>query len=421
MTITTLTSLTSINYYSGSPVDNGTAKVDAAKPASHTNHIPLNDIDSRQDALAKLNNLLAQAYDKLSPGTKTSIEKYQENTPLTAEKVANNILGFIARRLQQDQAEGASAEQLQSRLDAGLAGFKKGFAEAEEQLKALALLSPAIKTDLATTHKLVLAGIDELQNQLTKGENLSTAASSSPLTKLHMNHLPVGVSLAAQLTQAYKFNEIDYNKAEARDFRFELTTKEGDKVSIHASASYGASISRQGYSLTGSYSESQSFSFVVEGDLSADELNSINNLLRKVNKLAEQFYANDFETAYVNAQKWDFDDQHINAFSLSVSQSQIEVVTQIEKTPVVIQDAEQLAAPVKIEHQHRLAKDFIETLLSALDTARLFNNPEKLLLDIAKNIQLLKVDEYKSFPGFIENPKNFDGFVSRLININLQK
>lgn len=417
----TITTLTSINYsYLGSFVDNGANKVDSAKNISNTTDIPLNGIDNRQEALVKLNSLLTQAYDKLSASKLNAVDKYQENTPLTAEKVANNILGFITRRLQMDQAEGASPEQLQSRLDAGLAGFKKGFAEAEEQLKALALLSPAIEEDLATTHKLVLAGIDELQNKLTNGENLGVSSvSSSPLTQLNMNHVPVGVSLAAQLTQAYKFNDIDYSKAEARDFRFELTTKEGDKVTIQASASYGANISRQVNSLSGSYSESQSFSFMVEGDLNADELNSINNLLGKVNTLAEQFYADDFEAAFVNAQSLDFDDQQINAFSLSISQSQIEVV-QVENIPAaeVVDDSE--ALPDIVQEEYNYLGDFIEKLLSALDDARVFNHPEKLLLDVARGIQLIKSSELES-RNPIEHPKNFDDFLARLISVKTQQ
>src|SRR5690606_29478577 len=104
--------------------------------------VPSPVAEASQKALRLVERTLAEAYEKMG----LRIDKTKESTPgagpLTAEKVARNILGFIERRLQMDIAEGATPEQLQSRLDAGLAGFKKGFAEASEKLKALSMLSP---------------------------------------------------------------------------------------------------------------------------------------------------------------------------------------------------------------------------------------------------------------------------------------
>src|SRR5690606_36648763 len=89
--------------------------------------------------------------------------RYAGFEPLSAEKVAGNILGFIERRLLLDAQEGATPEQLQSRLEAGLSRFKQGFAEAREKLEALNLLSEGVAADIGRTYDLVLEGIDALR------------------------------------------------------------------------------------------------------------------------------------------------------------------------------------------------------------------------------------------------------------------
>jgi hypothetical protein len=129
--------------------------------------------DKRQTALQIVNRTLTMAYEKISSRGQAASAEYETFEPLTAEKVANNILGFIERRLQLDVAEGATQEELQARLDAGLAGFKKGFAEASEKLEALSLLSPEIKTDIGKTYDLVLEGVDELRSKFIQSTDVT--------------------------------------------------------------------------------------------------------------------------------------------------------------------------------------------------------------------------------------------------------
>lgn len=415
MSISTLSSTLSYSQSQfGSLSNNGVIRMASQSSVTQT-QITLDSSANRQNALDKLNNILTSAYEKLS-GSKSAVSQYQANEALTPAKVANNILGFIERRLQQDQAEGATPEQLQSRLDAGLAGFKKGFAEAEEQLKALSLLSPEIQQDLDTTNELVLSGIEKLQTKLDNGETFAApqSASSSP-TGLQVNRVPVGVALAAQLTQAHKFTETHYGKAEARSFQFEVTTLEGDKVTIEAASSYGGSVSRSGTSLVGSYSESSSFSIVVNGDLNAEEMNSINNLLSKVNDLAEDFYAGRLNFDAIDLQDFAFDNDQIGEFSVALAQSSIEVVS----VPVALAVAE--PAPNSLpQSASEPEKAFIDKLLSALDDASRFRNPEKLILDVAHSLQLSLIQKLEPASN-LEHPKNFDDFLGRLMAANRER
>src|SRR6187431_1466302 len=135
--------------------------------------------DRRQTALQIVNRTLTLAYEKISSRGQAASAEYETFEPLTAEKVAGNILGFIERRLQMDVAEGATQEELQARLEAGLSGFKKGFAEASEKLEALSLLNPEIKADIGKTYDLVLEGIDDLRSKFIQATEADTQSKST--------------------------------------------------------------------------------------------------------------------------------------------------------------------------------------------------------------------------------------------------
>ena len=122
------------------------------------------------DNFKVFDDLLKRAYDQLASRTAVNYAAPVDE-PLSAETVAGNILGFIEAQLRRDQAQGASVEELEERLNQGLAGFKKGFGEAKEQIEALGLLSPEIDEDISLTYDLVLDGIDDLRRQYVSGES----------------------------------------------------------------------------------------------------------------------------------------------------------------------------------------------------------------------------------------------------------
>ncbi|HEY0891510.1 MAG TPA: DUF5610 domain-containing protein, partial [Cellvibrio sp.] len=271
--------------------------------------------DKRQTALQIVNRTLTMVYEKISSRGQAASAEYETFEPLTAEKVANNILGFIERRLQLDVADGASQEELQARLDAGLAGFKKGFAEASEKLEALSLLSPEITADIGKTYDLVLEGVDELRSKFIQSTEADVAEpkSNQPadvLKTAEPKKSPTKLDVPEFLpaTSSY-LGYGNYEYGRAREFSFELTTKEGDKVTIKATSSEGLAVEagRAGRgnnsvsALNASYSSSQSFSLSIEGELSEDELGAINDLLGRVNDLASEFFEGDLDVAFDQA------------------------------------------------------------------------------------------------------------------------
>ncbi len=216
---------------------------------------------------------LARAYEKLASDIElpqTQSGAIGEFEPLTAERVAGNILGFIERRLTLDEAEGATAEQLESRLEAGLKGFKQGFAEAQEQLEALGMLNETVANDIGQTYDLVISGVESLREQfLGTPPNVDTEPRKDDVEELIDSP-----AKALGMRDAGAVSSSAYDFAQKNTFSFTLVTADGDKVKISASASE-AFVSRYAESAEGreygaAYSANQHFSLSVKGELDED-------------------------------------------------------------------------------------------------------------------------------------------------------
>ncbi|PUA29826.1 MAG: hypothetical protein B0W54_04525 [Cellvibrio sp. 79] len=383
--------------------------------------------DKRQAALQIVNRTLTAAYEKIASRGQTASAEYEKNEPLTAEKVAGNILGFIERRLQMDVAEGATQEELQARLEAGLSGFKKGFAEASEKLEALSLLSPEIKTDIGKTYDLVLEGVDELRKKFiesttpaetatpsnnTKGQ-LNTATTSKPATKLEVPEF-----LPAATSSSIGYGNYEYGRA--REFSFELTTKDGDKVTIKASSSEGFAAeagratrgNNSAGALNASYSSSQSFSLNIEGDLSEEELGAINDLLGRVNDLAGQFFNGNLDTAFEQALNLGYDDEQIGSFSLNLAQAEIQQVTQAYQN-VAPGRSNESSGQNLLSDQLLPLGNFIKDLLDSLDRASIFDEPKLLVGELGEKV---------TGTGEIEEQqgKRFRNFMDKIFDLELR-
>ena len=272
----------------------------------------LNELVSPQDLIQKALN---RAYAQINAGFDSAginSPAAAEFEPLSAEQAAGNILGFIERRLALDVAEGATQEQLASRLDAGLEGFKKGFAEAQEQLNALGMLSEHVEQDIGRTYELVTNGIDQLRERFLT--DLVQAAPEEEESVYNARSLMASAS--------------SYDFAQENTFSFSLTTADGDKVNITASAAEAYS-ARQTRDESGSrqsitFSNNQQFSLSVDGELDEGELEAINDLLAQVNDLASDFFAGDYDQAFKEALDIGYDASEITGFALRLTHTEVQ-------------------------------------------------------------------------------------------------
>lgn len=326
--------------------------------------------DARQSAMALVDRTLSDAYKKMGFNVARTPSTVPLHEPLTAEKVADNILGFIARRLHADVAEGATAEQLEKRLAAGLAGFNKGFAEASEKLKALNLLSPAIQQDIGKTYELVTEGIDRLKQQFV-GALQAPTISPAPAQQI-----------PASFSAGYQYRS-------ASHFFFDLTTVEGDRVTISVASmqAYNAHTAvrndRGDSSLTTQVQATSrdTAGWSVQGDLNEQEMQAIEKLLGQVNNLAKQFFSGNLDQAFEQALALGYDTQQIAAFSLNLTQ------VEVQRAHTTYQAVhEPSLSAVNLAERLMPMGQFVKQLLESLDELSIFPQREQLLLAVAANM-----------------------------------
>ncbi|WP_019601492.1 DUF5610 domain-containing protein [Teredinibacter turnerae] len=266
--------------------------------------------------------------------------------PKERNSAATTILAFIEQRLATDLEEGASPEQLQSRLQAGMDGFLQGYNEALEQLKAMGFYEGSVKAAVDETYEQMMSGFKELADQyglempnvaeqssdsskLTQPvQDAPQVISSSPadafagfLAKIYEKIEATSLAnLMAPTSDFYSF--LDAEASESRSFSFNLRTQDGDQVTIETYADRGMRAQGDGDSVRLDVAGMENLSFRVKGELDADELNAISDLLSQVNDIADVFFSGDVEQAFNKALEIGFDSDEIARFSVNLTHVQ---------------------------------------------------------------------------------------------------
>jgi len=292
-------------------------------------------------------------------GSATNVVAAGESQP--RNDGANTILAYIEQRLAMDMADGASAEQLQSRLQAGFEGFMQGYSEAAAQLEGMGLLSGDVQAAVEQTFNQVVNGITELAQQygldnpaantelFAEMSPQSVAAGPAPAQANNQSSISPEQSLnnyvesltdnqAAQDFQALIapsqsfYERLDEEQSESRLYSLQLRTNDGDVVTIRSYADRGERTQsdryeggRQQYDA----SALNDFRLSVDGELDVGELSAISGLLTQLNDVADSFFEGDIYQAYEQAQQVGYDSSEIARFSLNLTQVEY---TRIETT-----------------------------------------------------------------------------------------
>jgi hypothetical protein len=358
-----------------------------------------------QDGFQIFQASLSKSYQKFSTQTVVPVAATQKQR-LSAETVANNILGFIEQRLRKDEASGASAEQLQERLNQGLEGFKKGFAEAKEKIEALALLSPEVEEDIGKTYDLVLAGVDDLRERFVEGVKQNDVSADVANT----NKLNKASALSAS------FGQVSYSRVDS--FSFEVETADGDVVSIRANskdiyaAEYRAGSFANGSSVgafeqfSSSSFQSSRFDLQVAGELDDDELRALDQLLGKVEDLSSDFFAGDLDSAFKQALNLGYDSNEIVGYSLNLRQ------VEVQRVAVAYQQVG-AATPINpLADRLQPLGNFARDLLNAVDRGSVFADPSRLIADLSEQIDLYQPPSDENAPS----NHRFSNFVKDILD-----
>ncbi len=311
-----------------------------------------------------------------------------------AVKAASTILAFVEAQLARDLADGASTEQLASRLEAGLQGFQQGFGEAAEILAELGGVDAGVWAEIQQTHDLVLEGFDALQRQYLPGSE----------SLLETDPGPAAVAVPDKAGSAF-YSRSD--SAERSSFSFSVTTADGDKVNIKAASLKLSMVEAQIHSLEGLQgrfraddARQQQFSLKVNGELDSDELTAIEDLLGQVAELSSRFFDGDVQQAFAMATELGFDSSEIASFALKLRHSSVQRMSQAyTQTQAYTQDQvsptsgqteslfERLTAAQGPSSGLLPLADYAEKVAAAQSAASRFQQPLELMQAIAQQFE----------------------------------
>lgn len=282
------------------------------------------------------------------------------------DAVIDTVMNHIANRVTQAKENGASDDELVSMLDAARSGVETGFSQAREQIEELGKMDDTLAANIDAAEEGIYQGIDGVEEELFATDDSDDDDVDVPAPP---------ASETVEYASAYQRTK--------NSFRFNLTTQEGDTVTIKArsmSESYAEMMRAEGEEGSFEYLASEEYSrsgyrLQVDGDLNEEEMAAIEDLMAQVNDLADEFYNGDLGTAFDMAMELDSDPDQIAEFSLNLKQKQVSAYEYAGYSAPVASYAEPelprgIAQPLG---------NFADGVRNAFNTANTFAEPRNLL------------------------------------------
>jgi len=332
--------------------------------------------------------------------TGTSSSGLQLGDKKSADDVASTMLDHVQRGLDQLRNSGASDERIQQRLDAAKEGIAKGYDQAEQQLKDMGLLDDDLKAEIAQGRSLIEAGLEQMAlGPVAEGED--TVSTKMP-----------------SFNEANRSSRYSTQASQQNSMSLELMTKDGDKISLSfmqssSSFSYGAQEGHQMIAAAG-FEQGMEWQMDVMGSLDEGEQEALTNLLQDVEKLSQSFFSGDLGGALEQAMQLGFDGDELASMSLNLRQESFSSVSRAYNS---VQP--QLPTP-ELESLSSGLLAYNENYLSALEQAKSFADPEKLLNDLVD--QLFPDDHLKDiFQAYNQGLENAVDVRANMMANNLSR
>ena len=359
----------------------------------------------QSDSFAIFTAVLKEAYQKIAFSPQSTnggesirppeiaeydISDYTPIDKISSKQAAKNILGFISQRLRSDAANGAEPEELLQRLDEGLDGFIKGFNEAKDIIEGLGLLTPELSSEINDTFEQVTTGIEQLRERIT--EHVSPSE----------NQLD-GIGDINRGDNVSKL-ELSAQQSVSSSFSLALTTRDGDQVSIEiarsSESSFSGSLNSNGtqnsLEISQQRSSSSSFNLNVIGELDADELAAINELLQGVDAIANDFYAGNFDQAFELASELQIDRDELSSLNLQLQKTtttqalaSYQTISQDERPLVGGSEQIQLSPSNQLEQ-------LLNDIQGLIKKAHEFDHPLQLFNDLSSGVEQIYQTSEKS-------------------------
>lgn len=348
------------------------------KPQVQPNAFGQEKTEQDQFAMQRLGDNLKKNADVDLAADKTVNEATKA---FDVDAIVDTVMKQIGKRIGEAKSAGASDKELESMFEAARSGVEKGFGQAREQIEALNKMNEPLAEKIDAAENGIYEGIDQLKKDTLEANNKNDGAKTEQ--------------------GSFEYGRV-FQQAR-NDFSFELTTQEGDKVTIKANSqfeSYAAFMKSQGENgqsqvAGASQSNSSGYSFSVEGDISDAEMAAIDDLMSQVNSLSEEFYGGDLDKAFDMAMGLTSDASQIAEFSLNLRQQQTQAVEYGKGVAEYSQDAlpKGLSEPLA---------DFANGVKQAFDKAKFFQNSQDLLAELTEKMQPKPEDNKTSMMDFMK-------------------
>lgn len=339
--------------------------------AAHSNASTTGQYHSRHEA--KTSEVLNENVKRgVGQATGTSSAGLQLGDKKDAQDVAKTMLDHVQKGLDQLRAQGADEDRIQQRLEAAKEGIAKGYEQAEQQLKDMGLLNDELKAEIDQGRGLIDAGLEQMSGNVEAKDTKSKVGTLMPQSS----------SASRYSSQASIENSMS----------LELMTKDGDKISLSfmqsaQSFSYAAQEGHQMITAAG-FEQGMAWQMDVMGSLDEGEQEALANLLQDVEKLSSTFFSGDLGGALEQAMGLGFDGNELASMSLNLRQESFSSVSRAYNS---VQP--QLPTP-QLEGLSSPLLAYNDDYLSALEQAKSFADPEKLIDDLVD--QLFPDDNLKN-------------------------
>lgn len=300
------------------------------------------------------------------------------------EAVAENVMEFVSSGIMLAKADGADDDKLADMLSQARSGIEQGFGMAREELDGLGMMTEELEQGINKSYDLLQSDLNDFEEALfgTENSGIENRGSQND-TGLRANDL-----LSQQL-----------NMLEQEQGTINIQTRDGDNINIHFGSLMTLdqqSMQQQGmFSREISFSQSQSFSLQIEGELDEEELEAIGSLMQDIGKLADNFFSGDIEKAWQQANELGFDDQQVAQVSFDFQE-----VKQVAVTEHYGQVPQQHESPFATISPY--LKD-LDTAASIVDNLFEGNNLKELMGNVAEQVLADADDMLNSSSGQFVN------------------
>jgi hypothetical protein len=193
-------------------------------------------------------------------------------------------------------------------------GLEEGFAQARDALAQLGLLSDDQNASLDDAYASIQEGLNRLESSNLNPVNVTEVRTQG---------------IAAQIRKSAEI---------------EIVTKEGDvvKISLAGSAAMSQSMAHvkqngsEATAFESSFQGGADFNISIEGDLNEDEQHALKLLLKQMTKVGKDFFSDNMQAAFKQAQKIGLDTEQLASLSMNLS---------MEKSVQAISTYQQTAMP----------------------------------------------------------------------------